>query len=178
MEQGNIYNVKNRLWTIEGAAYVALLCNKNNCRTPMRIDANHFDCCYLVCPDCDSEEKFEISYDKVQSDIQAIVRARKYKELQIIDIDGIKTPIAKSKTKSPDDKYFVTAQLMESKRGLQLAVYAGEVGKKDKTQIFIEPDIKRLAFDQTNLNPDAVFIELKATFNDGSSHEIKKKGTA
>ena len=63
---------------------------------------------------------------------------------------------------------------MESKRGLQLVVYAGEKGKTKKAQIIIEPEIKRLAFDQQDLNPNDVFIELKATFEDGSSHTIKK----
>lgn len=96
------------------------------------------------------------------------------RKLDTIDLDGELTPIAKEKVQSSDGKYFLAAQIMESKRGIQVVVYAGEKGRKNKTQIFVEPEIKRLAFDQKDLNPTEVFAKVKATFSDGSSQEIKK----
>ncbi len=48
-------------------------------------------------------------------------------------------------------------------------------GEKKKTQIFVEPDIKRLAFDQKDLHPTDVFTKLEATFSDGTKASQKKK---
>ena len=101
------------------------------------------------------------------------IDAKIFKGMKTIDLDGELTPIANTHAKNKDDKYFVTAQLMESKRGIQLVVYAGEKGRTKKAQIFIEPEVKRLAFDQNDLHPSDVFVELKAIFDDGSSHEMK-----
>lgn len=102
------------------------------------------------------------------------IDAKVFKGMKVVDLDGELTPIAKGKLKSEDGRYFVTSQLMQSKRGLQLVVYAGEKGSDEKTQIFVEPKIKRLAFDQKDLNPTDVFAEIKATFADGSSHKLKE----
>ena len=63
---------------------------------------------------------------------------------------------------------------MESKRGKQLVIYAGEKGKKEKTQIFVEPEVKRLDFDRNDLHPDEVFLEVKATYKNGTSYKITK----
>ena len=71
--------------------------------------------------------------------------------------------------------FFATATLTKSKVGLRLVVYAGERGSAKKTQIFVEPDIKRLAFDQTNMHPNEVFAELEATFIDGHKASMRKK---
>lgn len=113
-------------------------------------------------------------YSKEKSYVLNRVDAKIFEGMQIIDLDGELTPIAKEKIKSKDNKYFVTSQLMESKRGLQLVVYAGEKGNDKKTQIFIEPEVKRLAFDQKDLNPSDIFVELRATFADGTNHVIKR----
>lgn len=114
-------------------------------------------------------------YEKEQKYVYDRIDAQIFKGMQIVDLDGELTPIAKEKLKSEDGKYFVTSQLMQSKRGLQLVVYAGKKGSTKKTQIFIEPEIKRLAFDQKDLNPTEVFVEMKAIFFDGTSHEVKGK---
>lgn len=100
------------------------------------------------------------------------IKAISYKRMPVLNMDDELVPVAKQKDKQ--GKYFVTTQLMESRRGLQVVVYAGEKGK-EKTQIIVEPEIKRLAFDHTNTHPDEVFVELKATFDDGSQQSIKKK---
>lgn len=102
------------------------------------------------------------------------INAKKFAQMEVVDLDGELTPLAKEEVSSEDNKFFITAHLRKSKRGLQLVLYAGEKGKSDKTQIFVEPEIKRLAFDQKNLNPEEVFVELKAIFDDGSSHTITK----
>lgn len=84
-------------------------------------------------------------------------------------------PIAEDKKSSSDGKFFVTSRIMKSRVGLRLVVYAGEKGKKEKTQIFVEPEIRRLSFDQKDLHPTDVFTELEATFSDGTKASLKKK---
>lgn len=100
--------------------------------------------------------------------------AQIFRGMRFINLDDEALPIAEDKIKSKDSKYFVTSLLTQSKTGLRLVVYAGEKGSDKKTQIFVEPDIKRLAFDQKDLHPNDVFAELEATFADGSKHKMKK----
>lgn len=104
------------------------------------------------------------------------IDAKVFKNMQVLNLDDEAVPIVKSKIKTKDEKYFVTSQLMQSKRGLQLVIYAGEKGKNlDKSQIFVEPAVKRLDFDRKNIHPNDIFLEVKAIFQDGSSHTLKGK---
>lgn len=100
------------------------------------------------------------------------IDAQVFAGMKTIDLDGELTPVAKAKDKN--DVYFATVQIMESKRGPQLVVYAGEKGRNDKTQIIIDPKNKKLSFDHKNIDPTDIFIKIRATFDDGTSHEIKK----
>lgn len=102
------------------------------------------------------------------------VDAKAFARMKVLNLDDEAVPIAEDKARSTDERYFATVRLMESKRGLQLVVYAGERGKSKKTQIFLEPEVKRLAFDQKDLHPTDVFVELKATFDDGSCQLMLK----
>jgi hypothetical protein len=95
--------------------------------------------------------------------------------MKFINLDDEAIPLAEYKINSKTEKYFITALLTDSKVGHRLVVYAGEKGKKEKTQIFVEPEIKRLAFDQNNLHPKEIFVALEAIFDDGSSASIYKK---
>lgn len=132
------------------------------------------DALKLKCAEGPHEIVLPRKFDEEKLYIINRIDAKVFRNMKIVDLDGELTPIAKEKIKSDDGKYFITSQLMQSKRGLQLVVYAGEKGSTEKTQIFIEPKIKKVAFDQKDLNPNEVFTELKATFVDGSSHELKK----
>jgi len=102
------------------------------------------------------------------------IDAKIFKGMKTINLDDEAVPIAKEKVKSEDGKFFITTQLMESKRGLQAVIYAGKKGKTQKTQIFVEPEVKRLAFDQKDLHPTDVFLKVEATFDDGTKQSIEK----
>lgn len=102
------------------------------------------------------------------------IDAKVFKGAKVLNLDDEAIPIAKAKAKSKDDKYFITAQLMESKRGLQAVIYAGEKGRDKKTQIFIDPEIKRMTFDHKDLHPSDTFLKIEGTFDDGSKHTIEK----
>jgi len=73
-----------------------------------------------------------------------------------------------------NNKCFVTVVLMEFKIGKRLIVYAGEKGKKQKTQIFVDTEIKRVAFDQKDLHPSDIFSKLEATFSDNTRNIFEK----
>ena len=102
------------------------------------------------------------------------IDAKVFKNAKVLNLDDEALPIAKAKASSPNDKYFITAQLMESKRGLQAVIYAGEKGKPNKTQLFIDPETKKMSFDHKDLSPSDVFLKVQATFNDGSTNTIEK----
>lgn len=179
-----IIRIEGIKWWIQGSRSARIpvpLCPDHNLRmTPVPVEINSYssgttyNARRLEC--AEGPHFFELGrrFDEQKIYVLNRIDAKVFEKMEVVDLDGELTPIAKEKINSKNNKYFIMAQLMESKRGIQLVVYAGEKGKPDKTQIFIEPEIKRLAFDQRNLNPNDIFLELKATFNDGSSHTITK----
>ncbi|MEX1995693.1 MAG: hypothetical protein WD887_02870 [Candidatus Saccharimonadales bacterium] len=102
------------------------------------------------------------------------VDAKIFEGFKVLNLDDEALPLAKDKVKSEDDKFFLTSQIMESKKGIQVVIYAGEKGSSKKTQLFIDPAAKRLSFDHTNLHPSEVFLKIEATFIDGSKSSIVK----
>lgn len=134
------------------------------------------DSILLKCEDCTQIYKLPRGFDKEKQYVLNKVDSMVFKKMKFINIDNEATPIAEHKISSKDSKYFVTSVLTESTVGLRLIVYAGEKGKKDKTQIFIEPSIKRLAFDQKDQHPTEVFAKLEATFADGTRAKMDKGG--
>lgn len=112
--------------------------------------------------------------EEVRTYIRKKLKSKQYSEAKLVDIDGLLVPVSKKdKVVTSDDEYFIRSQVKNSKRGDQLVVYAGRKGQKDKTQIFIDPEHKKMSFDQNDLNPSDVFVKLEATFRDGSKHIIQ-----
>ncbi len=101
------------------------------------------------------------------------LKARDLKNIKILNLDDEAMPIAKANSKTTDNKYSATIQVMESKRGLQVVVYAGKKGGKN-TQIFVEPEAKKMSFDHNDAHPSEIFTEITAKFQDGTSSTIKK----
>lgn len=128
----------------------------------------------LKCEECEKIHGIPRSYQDEQQYILDKLDAKVFKGFKYINLDDEALPIAEDKVGSKDNKYFVTSRLMQSKTGLRLVVYAGEKGSEKKTQIFVEPEIKRLSFDQKDLHPTEVFAELEATFIDGTRQKMKK----
>lgn len=129
---------------------------------------------YLECQECKQLFSLPRDYSQEKQYVLDKIDAKIFKNLRFINLDDEAIPIAEDKKSSEDDKFFVTSRLMKSKTGLRLIVYAGEKGKKEKTQIFVEPEIKRLSFDQKDLYPTDVFTKLEATFSDGTKGIISK----
>lgn len=149
------------------------LCPKHHIR--LSLYTNNEYRCSMTCAECQAPYNFKREYTKQKNYILNKLDSKIFKKMKFINLDDEAIPIAESKASSKDNKYFVTALLTESKVGQRLIVYAGEKGKKGKTQIFIEPEIKRLAFDQNDTHPSDVFLKLEGTFEDGATVLMKQK---
>lgn len=134
---------------------------------------NQYDSSTYECGE--DKERFCVKREHTQQKkyIQNKLDAKDIQRMKFLNIDGESIVLVDDKVNSSDSKYFVKALLTESKVGLRLVVYAGEKGK-EKSQIFVEPEIRRLAFDQNDTHPSEVFLKLEATFDDGSIASMKK----
>jgi hypothetical protein len=130
----------------------------------------------LKCEECGKVYSLPRDWDKEQEYVLNKIDSKFYKSMKFINLDDEALPIAEDRIFSKDNKYFVKSLLTESKTGIRLVVYAGEKGRKEKTQIFVEPGIKRLAFDQNDIHPTDIFTKLEATFADGTKNS-QEKGT-
>lgn len=130
---------------------------------------------HLRCEECEEDYAIPRDIEEQQKYVRRKLEARSMQEYKIMNIDDESIPIAEAKASTKDGRFFVKAILTESRVGQRLVVYAGEKGRKEKTQIFVEPAIKRLAFDQKDTHPSEVFTSLEATFADGTKSTISKK---
>lgn len=130
----------------------------------------------LRCEDCNNPYPIPRSWEKEKQYVLDRIDAKIFKSMKVLNLDDEAIPLAEAKIKTKDGKFFVVANLNESKTGKRLVVYAGENGKPNKTQIFIEPEIRRLSFDQKDLHPMDVFTKLEATFSDNTKGIIKRGG--
>lgn len=134
---------------------------------------------FFQCIDLDNPHEIILggNIDYIRESILRRIGSKKYRDAEYFDIDGYLVPAskeAKVKTKSGD--YFITAQVMNSKKkGEQIVIYAGKKGledKKDRTQILVDPSSGKLSFDQHDMNPRDLFVKIEATFRDGSRATI------
>lgn len=160
-------------WHIDSTRIPVPLCPKHYIR--LTLSTNNTYRSSMHCAECPQiSYEFPREFNNEKSYIVNKIDSKVFKKMKFINLDDEAIPIAEDKAYSKDDKYFVKVILTESKVGQRLVVYAGEKRKKDKTQIFIEPKIKRLAFDQNDIHPSDVFVSLEAVFEDGTKSSISK----
>lgn len=129
---------------------------------------------HLRCQDCKTLHSIPRGYDDETEYVLDRIDSKIFKGMKVLNLDDEALLVSEEKLSPKDSKYFVTSLLTKSKSGLRLVVYAGEKGRKEKSQIFVEPDIKRLAFDQKDLHPTDIFTKLEATFADGTKYLLEK----
>ncbi len=134
---------------------------------------NEYSAHQLTCEECENRFILPRTVNEEKKYIFNKLDSKLFKKMKTLNLDDEAIPIAEDKKSSADGKFFVTAILTESKVGKRLVVYAGERGANNKTQIFIEPDIKRIAFDQRDLHPSDVFVKLEGTFKGGTKMSIE-----
>ena len=163
-------------WLVKSTSHrshVSPLCPRHH--VPLRIDIHTGEFTKrLYC--IEDQEIYTIprGFDSERDYVIARINAKVYKGMKVLNLDDEALPIAKESVKSNDGKYFVTTQIMESKRGLQVVVYAGERNKTGKSQILISPSEKRLTFDHKDIHPSDIFTKLECAFDDGTIHTIKR----
>ena len=90
----------------------------------------------LKCEDCPNLYNIPRSYRQEEQYVLDRIDAKIFKGMKVLNLDDEAIPVAKNETPAKDSKYFITSQLMQSKTGLRLVVYAGEKGKKEKIANF------------------------------------------
>ena len=114
-----------------------------------------------------------LGLNQTQIYISRKIKSKHFMDAKLIDLDGLLVPVSKKeKITAGKTDYFVTSQVKNGKRGDQVVVYAGKKGSKDRAQIFIDPEHKKMSFDPNDLDPADVFVKLEATFRDGTRHTI------
>lgn len=129
----------------------------------------------LKCEECSHTYPLPRSLSSERKYILDKIDAKRFEKMKVLNLDDEYLPLSEEKLSSDDKKFFVTGRLTKSKVGLRLVIYAGKKGSTEKTQIFVEPELKRLAFDQKDLHPTDVFTKVEATFNDNSKSSFEKK---
>jgi hypothetical protein len=181
----NLYRIDGVLWEVKMSPFnnrtgdAVPICPKHHLRMESIDHTSSFysemSAKHLRCEECDEDVEMPRGYHYECRYVIDKVASKKYKEMDVMNIDGESVPIAEAKAEPKDSKYFATARLMKSKVGLRLVVYAGQKGKKQKTQIFVEPEVKRLSFDHGDVHPSEVFVALEGTFADGTKGKIERK---
>ncbi len=129
----------------------------------------------LKCEECDSPYEIPREYGIEQTYVLNKIDSRQFKQMKTINLDDEAVPLAVDRIDpSKESPYWLEVRLVESKTGRRLVIYAGEKGREGKTQIFVEPDIQRLSFDQTDRHPSEIFLKVEATFDSGHKSTMSK----
>lgn len=129
---------------------------------------------HLRCAECPKDYVIPRDIDAEQTYISRKLQARNFRNIKVLNLDDEAIPLAEDKISTKDGKFFVKAIITESRVGQRLVVYVGEKGLKEKTQIFVEPALRRLAFDQKDMHPTDIFLKLEGTFIDGTRASFNK----
>jgi hypothetical protein len=129
----------------------------------------------LSCEECDRPYQIPRKLADEQTYVLNKLDSRYVKQMKFLNLDDEAVPLATTRIDaSNENPYWIEARLVESKTGRRLVIYAGEKGRKDKTQIFVEPDIQRLSFDHKDRHPSDIFLKVEATFDSGHTSTISK----
>jgi hypothetical protein len=104
--------------------------------------------------------------------VLAKIDAQIFAKMPTISLDDELIPVAKKELKDTD--YWILAKVTKSKSGTRLIVWAGSKKDKNKAQLFVEPELQRMSFDQNDDHPTEVFAKVEATFKDGAKTTIEK----
>jgi hypothetical protein len=123
-----------------------------------------------------AEEGHELRIPREYSDEQKYVLDRidalVFQNMSVMNLDDEAIPVAEEELKEKDSPYWVRAKVTESKSGVRLIIWAGNKAKKNKVQLFVEPELKRLSFDQNDDHPTEVFARVEAIFANGIKSQI------
>jgi hypothetical protein len=139
-------------------------CPKKNCHSRLKeSEINRLPFYNFKCLKCDFEIVSKDSMDLKSFHAAQVIDSLKYKDAEIINIDGDLVRVQREGIK--DNDYWIDAKISKNNKGeLQLMLLAGSKKEGDKTQLFLEPKTERLAFDQNNDHPTKIFAKVIAIF--------------
>ncbi|AKM78505.1 MAG: hypothetical protein UX49_C0021G0025 [Candidatus Wolfebacteria bacterium GW2011_GWC2_46_275] len=149
------------------------LCPKQKCNCKLKKSKEVYSIgeYKYCCSRCDFKITLNKPIEEKVSDLLDIIESQKYKDAEIINIDGELIRIQREELK--DNDYWVDVKLSRNKKKeVQLMVLAGHKKDKTKTQLFVDPKNERLAFDQGDDHPGEVFAKVVAFFKNTVS-ELK-----
>jgi hypothetical protein len=114
-------------------------------------------------------------YDTQKQYVMNKIDAQAFSKMPVLNLDDSAVPVAKEDIKEKNNPYWVRSKITESKAGTRLIIWAGNRDAKNKTQLFVEPEIKKLSFDQNDDHPLEVFAKVEVTFADGVKMNISQE---
>lgn len=162
-------------YDINESPYSFALCPKQKChcrliKSKEKYSIGEYKYC---CVKCDFKITLNKSIEDKSTDFLHVIDSLKYKDAEIINIDGELIRIQREG--KSDDNYWIDVKISKNKKDeLQLMVLAGSKKSKEKTQLFLEPKNERLAFDQNNDHPSQIFTKVVGIFKNSMS-EIHSK---
>jgi hypothetical protein len=182
MNQGNIqlYLWEGLHWDIDydinGGPYSQIpLCPKQKCNCRLRKSKDTYSRGEYKydCVRCDFKITLNKSIEDKASDLLDIIGSQKYRDAEIINLDGELVKVQREQIIDTD--YWVDVKISKNrKEEVQLMVLAGSKKDKNKTQLFIDPQNEKISFDQNNQKPVEVFTKVTAIFKNSVS-EISSK---
>jgi hypothetical protein len=127
----------------------------------------------LSCTEDNHTIKLPRKYEDQRQHVINKVDSLNFSKMEVINLDDAAVPVAKEDLKDTD--HWVRSKVTKSKSGDRLIIWAGNCSEKNKTQLFVEPSIKKLGFDQNDDHPTKVFAKVEVTFANGVKSSISKK---
>lgn len=165
-------NILRDVWTdfYGNETHAIALCPKCKCEIE-RSSEGYISVYKYRCIQCDFSIILDTLLKHKADHFLKILQSQKYKDAEIVNIDGDLIRIQRQEVKDSD--YWIDAKISKDKKGnLQLMVLAGSKKTKDKVQLFLDPSNEKLSFDQNDSHPKEIFSKVLAIFKDSNS-EIK-----
>lgn len=148
------------------------LCPKQKCNCKLKKSKEKYSIgeYKYCCSRCDFKITLNKPIEEKATDLLDIIESQKYKDAEIINIDGELVKVQREQI--TDFDYWVDVKISKNRKDeVQLMVLAGSKKLKDKTQLFLDPKNEKLSFDQNNDHPTEIFSKVVAKFKN-SKHEI------
>lgn len=175
-DKKKVYRFSGIHWGIDGEyqeQYYYGLCPKDRCHCRLVKSKEKYSLgeYKYECIKCDFRITLNKPIEDKAVDLSNVIEAEKYKDAEIINLDGDLIRIQREQITDTD--YWADVKISKSRNGeVQLMVLAGSRKESDKAQLFIDPKKERFSFDQNNLHPREVFSVIEATFR-SSKQSIK-----
>jgi hypothetical protein len=152
------------------------LCPKHNLRLQPTsygiVSLSAYNSKELKCEDCPELHKIPRGLEDEKRYVLNKIDSRTFRQMKMINFDEQFVPIAVERGEPEDSPYWVEVKLFKSETGPKFVIYAGQKGLEGKSQVFVDPETRRMGFDQSDRHPGDVFVSIEATFKDGTKTKI------